>query len=61
MFKNFKSVGIALIVVAIIVIAGFVLLMTRKQSVTLNGETAYLKSSWKKPADAPADEKPAAK
>lgn len=61
--KNVKTANIILIILVIIVVAGFVMLFTRKQTLTMNGETIPLKSAWggkKSIAPAPADEKKAA-
>lgn len=53
-----KTAVIMLMILMVVVILGFALILTRKQTITIGGETATLKSSWKK-TDAPED-KPAA-
>lgn len=52
MFKNPKVNGVFTILIFVIVIIGFVLILTRKQTVAANGE---VKSSWKK-TENPQDE-----
>ena len=58
--KNIKTANIMLMIVAVLVLAGFVVMLTRKQTITIGGVTSELKSSWKKPA-ADKTEKPADK
>jgi len=48
MFNKTKTVAIFGVITLIIVIVGFVLIITRKQ--TVNSATGEVKSYWKKPA-----------
>jgi hypothetical protein len=57
MFKQ-KTAVILMIIVAVILVAGISMLLFRKQTMQIGGETVQLKSSWKKPATDPK-EKPA--
>ena len=58
MFNKTKTVSIIAIMVLIIVVVGFVLLFTRKQSV--NAATGEVKYFWKTPKDdAPVTKPPA--
>jgi len=43
-----KTAVILLIIATLIISVGFVLVLTRKQSITIGGETAELKNHWGK-------------
>ena len=46
--KNVKTVSIMMIITMVLIVIGFAMLIMRKQTVTLNGETSELKSFWGK-------------
>ena len=50
--QKIKTANFILIIATLIIVVGFILVLTRKQSV--DAATGQVKSFWKQPADVPA-------
>ena len=46
--QKIKTANVILIIAIVIIAVGFVLVLTRKQSITVSGETTQLKNYWGK-------------
>jgi hypothetical protein len=52
--QKIKTANVILIIAIVVIAVGFVLVLTRKQSVTVSGETTQLKNYWGKGKSADA-------